>query len=126
MRRPLPLLRPVLAVALLLAAPVALAPAAYADQAGAGHTAPRADEHGTYIVTLVPGADPARVMSETGVTEARYVYRSAVRGFAAELNDAQLAALRMHPDVAGVEKDGGVVWAPVQSVQPVRSWGWGG
>ncbi|MBT2467987.1 protease inhibitor I9 family protein [Streptomyces sp. ISL-66] len=151
MRRPLSLplpilrqvLRPVLAAALLLA-PVALAPAAYADQGAgpsAGPSAREDEEQGAYIVTLVPGADPARVMRETGITEARYVYRSAVRGFAANLNDAQLAALRAHPDVMGIEKDGGAVGAPVEpaepaeSVQPVqllqpvqmvRLWGWGG
>ncbi|WP_328299888.1 protease inhibitor I9 family protein [Streptomyces sp. NBC_00435] len=116
---PLPLLRPVLVAALLLAAPVALAPVAHADQ-GTGLSAPRAAEVGTYIVTLVPGADPAQVMRETGVTEVRYVYRSVVRGFAAELNEAQLTAVRAHPDVTGVERDGGVVGAPVQP------WGWGG
>lgn len=123
MRRPLPLplptLRPLLAAALLLAAPVALAPAAYADQR-VGVSAGEGDESSRYIVTLAPGADPERVMAETGITEARYVYRSAVRGFAAELNEAQLAAVLAHPEVTGVEKDGRIVGAPVQR------WGWGG
>ncbi|MGI5447320.1 protease inhibitor I9 family protein [Streptomyces sp. CA-243310] len=112
MRRPFPALRPVLAAALLFAAPVALAPAAYADQAGGA--VQEAGESATYIVTLAPGADPERVMRETGVTEARYVYRSAVRGFAADLDGRQLAALRSHPDVTAVERDGGAVGAPVE------------
>ncbi|CAM5641641.1 hypothetical protein SAVIM338S_06287 [Streptomyces avidinii] len=107
-----PILRPALAAALLLAAPVALASAAYADQ-GAGYDAPRSEDRGAYVVTLAPGADPARVMGETGVTKPRFVYRSAVRGFAADLNPTQVAALKAHPDVTGVERDGGVVVAPV-------------
>ncbi|MFD9536373.1 protease inhibitor I9 family protein [Streptomyces sp. NPDC060010] len=112
MRRPLVILRPVLAAALLLAVPVALAPAAYADHAG--HGVQEAGESATYLVILAPGADPERVMRETGVTEARYVYRSAVRGFAADLDGRQLAALRAHPDVTAVERDGEAVGAPVE------------
>ncbi|MER5777044.1 protease inhibitor I9 family protein [Streptomyces sp. NPDC002039] len=112
MRRPLVIPRPVLAAVLLLAAPVALAPAAYAD--AADHAVQEAGERTTYIVTLAPGADPERVMRETGVTEARYVYRSAVRGFAADLDGRQLAALRAHPDVSAVERDGRAVGAPVE------------
>ncbi|WP_405496516.1 protease inhibitor I9 family protein [Streptomyces sp. NBC_00096] len=93
---------------------------AYAFDARAGRTEPGAEELGAYVVTLAPGADPARVMRETGITEARYVYRSVLRGFAAELNEAQLAAVQAHPDVTGVERDGGVAGAPLQP------WGWVG
>ncbi|MCX5196420.1 protease inhibitor I9 family protein [Streptomyces sp. NBC_00249] len=110
---PLPLLRPVLAAALLLAAPVALAPAAYAAQQAA-YPSPEEGEGGPYIVTLAPGADPEQVMRETGVVEARYVYASAVSGFAADLDGGQVAALRAHPDVTGVERDGEGVGAPVE------------
>ncbi|WP_392896418.1 protease inhibitor I9 family protein [Streptomyces sp. LN699] len=119
MRRPLGIPRPVLAAALVLAASVvASASPAYADPVNPAHHADRAvqetGERATYLVTLAPGADPERVMRETGVTEVRYVYRSAVRGFAADLDGRQLAALRAHPDVTVVERDGRAVGAPVE------------
>ncbi|MFD8980865.1 protease inhibitor I9 family protein [Streptomyces sp. NPDC059564] len=106
-----PLLRTVLTAVLLLAAPVAAAPVAHAGPsvtADAGRTAE------PYVVTLAPGADPERVMRETGVTEARHVYRSVFGGFAADLDATQLAALRAHPDVIGVEKDGDAAGVPVE------------
>ncbi|MEU9419995.1 protease inhibitor I9 family protein [Streptomyces sp. NPDC051000] len=116
MRRSSVILRPALAAALLLAAPVALAPAAYAHHGGQ-----ETGERTAYIVTLAPGADPERVMRETGVTDARYVYRSAVRGFTADLDRRQLAALRARPDVMTVERDGESVGAPVEEGTTDRS-----
>ncbi|MFD8293895.1 protease inhibitor I9 family protein [Streptomyces lavendulae] len=66
-----------------------------------------------YVVTLAPGADPERVMRETGVTRVRFVYRDTIRGFAADLDREQVAALRARPDVVAVERDGEAVGAPV-------------
>jgi hypothetical protein len=35
-----------------------------------------------------------------------FVYRSAIKGFAAELSDAAVAALRTHPEIVQIEQDG--------------------
>lgn len=51
----------------------------------------------------------------------RFVYRSAVQGFAAELSDAAADALRQNPKVAIVERDG--VGRPSDTQSPVPSWG---
>ncbi|MET9606545.1 protease inhibitor I9 family protein [Streptomyces sp. NPDC006512] len=109
-----PLLRPALIAAAVLLAPVGAAPVAYAAQGVESVRAGDDRRSEPYIVTLVPDADPQRVMDDTGVTEARFVYRSVVRGFAADLNEAQLAALRVHPEVRAVERDGRAVGSPVE------------
>ncbi len=59
---------------------------------------------GSYIVVVREGADPRSVAAVAGV-EPRYVYTAAVNGFAAELNDGQLNALRHNPNVDYVEED---------------------
>ncbi|MFF4318657.1 protease inhibitor I9 family protein [Streptomyces sp. NPDC001568] len=117
-----PILRPALLAAAVLVTPLAVAPVAYAAQAV--ESVRPADEARAepYIVTLAPDADPERVMAETGVTEVRYVYRSVVRGFAADLNEAQLAALRAHPAVVGVERDGRAVGTPVEQGGATGDW----
>ncbi|MEU8461944.1 protease inhibitor I9 family protein [Streptomyces sp. NPDC029003] len=110
-----PLLRTVLTAALLLAAPVAAAPLAHAGPAVSADEGRAAEP---YVVTLAPGAAPERVMRETGVTEPRHVYRSVFGGFAADLDAAQLTALRAHPDVIGVERDGRAAGVPVEPTGP--------
>ncbi|ATZ25519.1 Peptidase inhibitor I9 [Streptomyces lavendulae subsp. lavendulae] len=115
--------RTVLAAVLLCVAAVGAAPVAQAQaragvpvalsqlQRPAGAEDGRATE--PYVVTLAPGADPERVMRETGVTRVRFVYRDTVRGFAADLEPEQVAALWARPDVVAVERDGEAVGAPV-------------
>ncbi|MEU2827115.1 protease inhibitor I9 family protein [Streptomyces lavendulae] len=113
--------RTVLAAVLLCVAAVGAAPVAQARarvpvapsqlQRPAGAEDGRAAE--PYVVTLAPGADPERVMRETGVTRVRFVYRETIRGFAADLDPEQVAALWARPDVVAVERDGEVVGAPV-------------
>ncbi|MGW0389522.1 protease inhibitor I9 family protein [Streptomyces sp. NPDC003042] len=130
-----PFLRPVLATALLLTASLCAAPAAYAAGPEGVSAAYRADDDGqagTYIVTLAREADPHRVMRETGVERARFVFRHAVRGFAADLDGEQLAAVRAHPEVTGVERDADAVGAPVTPAGPAAAaaaaasaWSWG-
>jgi subtilisin family serine protease len=65
-----------------------------------------------YIVTLTPGAaDPAAVAAEHATrlgAEVRHVYRAALRGYSARLDDAALAALRLDPRVESVSPGGRV------------------
>jgi subtilisin family serine protease len=58
---------------------------------------------GHYIVT-VRAADPADVAREAGASP-RYVYRAALSGFAAELNEGQLRGLERNPRVEAIEAD---------------------
>ena len=95
---------------ILLAAAAALA--ACADQpaaTGGAQTAPLFAAAGqgiagSYIVVLNDGAEPRHVAAAVGAAP-RYVYTSAVNGFAAALTPGQLAALRHDPGVAYVEQD---------------------
>ncbi|WP_345180672.1 protease inhibitor I9 family protein [Streptomyces lavendulae] len=110
--------RTVLAAVLLCAAAVGAAPVAQARVPVAQAPVARSQLQRPagaepYVVTLAPGADPERVMRETGVTRVRFVYRDTVRGFAADLDPEQVAALWARPDVVAVERDGEVVGAPV-------------
>ena len=57
-----------------------------------------------YIVTLKSGADPDGVARGLGVSP-RFVYRSALNGFAARLNEAQVNALKRNPHVEDIEQD---------------------
>jgi subtilisin family serine protease len=59
---------------------------------------------GQYIVVLNEGADPRSVAAVAGVSP-RYVYTSAVNGFAGTLNAGQLNALRHNPNVSYIEQD---------------------
>jgi aqualysin 1 len=65
----------------------------------AGRTLP---DH--YIVVLSDGADPAAVATSVGASP-RFVYTSALTGFAAELSPVQLARLRQVPSVQRIQKD---------------------
>ncbi len=59
---------------------------------------------GSYIVTLKEGADPRAVAAVAGVGP-KHVYEAALNGFAADLNDGQLNALRHNRDVESIEED---------------------
>ncbi|HEU0302398.1 MAG TPA: S8 family peptidase [Longimicrobium sp.] len=74
---------------------------------------------GQYIVVLNEGANPRSVAAVAGVSP-RYVYTTAVNGFAAGLNAGQLNALRHNPAVAYIEQD-----QPVQAsvTQTGATWG---
>jgi subtilisin family serine protease len=72
---------------------------------------------GEYIVTLKPGAN---AVSAAGIT-AKHTYGSALNGFAAKLDGAQLKALQSDPNVAAIEPNQVVSITATQS--PVPSWG---
>ncbi|HYR08053.1 MAG TPA: S8 family peptidase [Longimicrobium sp.] len=72
-----------------------------------------------YIVVLNEGANPRSVAAVAGVSP-KYVYTTAVNGFAAGLNQGQLKALQHNPNVAYIEQD-----QPVQAsvTQAGATWG---
>jgi subtilisin family serine protease len=72
-----------------------------------------------YIVVLNEGANPRSVAAVAGISP-RYVYTSAVNGFAGTLNQGQLTALQHNPNVAYIEQD-----QPVQAstLQTGATWG---
>jgi len=112
----------VLALAALVLAVVLVAPAAQAGDGGGSANKPAQPGKpipGHYIVTVKRGAEPKRVAEHHGA-QAKFVYRDALNGFAAELNDHQVEALRHNPNVTAVEQDqlGGV-----QSTQYMNSYG---
>lgn len=84
---------------------------------------------GQYIVTVKEGHDPSGIAR---AIEAKplHVYTSALNGFAAQLNDGQLTALRHNPSVEMVEQDAevsatttqfmdaaGEPWGPIASTR---------
>jgi subtilisin family serine protease len=68
---------------------------------------------GAYIINLKEGADPRSVAAVAGVSP-RFVY-SIINGFAADLNEGQLTALRNNPNVASIEQDAKVYSVATQS-----------
>ncbi|CCH31996.1 S8 family peptidase [Actinosynnema sp. NPDC047251] len=72
---------------------------------------------GQYIVTLERGQDPAAVVGQLIGVEAMFTYTSVVRGFAARLTPAQLAAVRGLASVDAVEEDAEI------TADAVPSWG---
>jgi subtilisin family serine protease len=69
---------------------------------------------GSYIVVVEEGSDP-KAVAKAQKAETKYVYRSAINGFAAELSDEQVAKLRKHDKVVYVEQDRVVTASAVQS-----------
>ena len=59
---------------------------------------------GSYIVTLKAGADAPGLARTMGASP-HYTYSAAVNGFAADLTDGQLRALRRNPAVQSIEQD---------------------
>ena len=74
---------------------------------------------GSYMVILKEGGNPRSVAAVAGVSP-RFVYTTAVNGFAAELNQGQLNALQHNPAVAYIEEDG---VASASVVQAGATWG---
>jgi subtilisin family serine protease len=74
---------------------------------------------GSYIVVLNEDANPRSVAAVSGVNP-RFVYTSALTGFAAQLNAGQLNALRNNPNVAYIEEDG---VATMTTTQSGATWG---
>jgi subtilisin family serine protease len=72
-----------------------------------------------YIVVVKEGANPRSVAAVLGISP-RYVYTTAVNGFAGTLNAGQLNAIRHNPNVEYVEAD-----VPVQAsvLQTGATWG---
>ncbi|HYW13427.1 MAG TPA: S8 family peptidase [Longimicrobium sp.] len=72
-----------------------------------------------YIVVVKEGANPRSVAAILGITP-KYVYTTAVNGFAGTLNAGQLNAIRHNPNVEYVEAD-----VPVQAsvLQTGATWG---
>ncbi|HEX2078801.1 MAG TPA: S8 family peptidase, partial [Longimicrobium sp.] len=111
--------------------PTALLAAAFAAACGDARTptAPDADAApllstgsaapGEYIVVLQRGIDGRAVAAAAGVAP-RHVYTAALNGFAADLTDAQLAALRHNPNVAYVEAD---ARGRIATTQANATWG---
>jgi subtilisin family serine protease len=63
---------------------------------------------GRYIVTVTAGQDPRGIANGIDAST-RFVYRSALNGFAARLTAVQLSALRNNPRVQAIEQDQTVV-----------------
>ena len=74
---------------------------------------------GRYIVTLNDEADPALVALEYGIRP-EYVYESLITGFAGEISDVVLEALRLDARVTLIEQDAVVT---TTGVQKPATWG---
>jgi subtilisin family serine protease len=72
-----------------------------------------------YIVTLHDDADPALVVLDYGIVP-QYVYNSLITGFAGEITDVVLEALRLDARVVMIEQDGIVT---TQETQKPATWG---
>jgi len=109
----------VAALGLAAACSDAGAPTAAAPESGAPLLSVSNAIDGQYMVVLNEGANPRSVAAVAGVSP-RYVYTSAINGFAAALNAGQLNALQHNPAVAYIEQD-----APVQAntIQTGATWG---
>jgi subtilisin family serine protease len=107
----------ILPVVALMAACTDHNPAAIAPEA------PALAAHGGgdgYVVVLKEGADPRSVAAIAGV-HPRFVYSSALNGFAGDLTQGQLTALERNPNVAYIEHDAQVRLFNTQTT--LYSWG---
>ena len=114
---------PVLALAVLAAC--ADTPMEPGDDLAPFHPALGANVvYGSYIVVLKDGASPRSVAAIMGIRP-NLVYTRALNGFAAEMNEGQLNALRRNPNVAYVESDG-IATVPTPRVDARPGGGGGG
>jgi subtilisin family serine protease len=102
-----------------------VAPAAQTPQAPSLSRAPSADVvPGQYIVTFKNGVGngPAKALEKVnrGNGRLKHTYTRVLNGFAAELSDAAVAALRLDPEVASVSPDPIVTVSATQTSAP---WG---
>jgi subtilisin family serine protease len=74
---------------------------------------------GSYVVVLEEGKDP-KAVAQSKRAKAKEIFRSAVNGFAADLSDQQVAALRRDSRVAYVEPDRVVT---ASATQAGATWG---
>jgi len=85
-----------------------------------GAAAPNATSTGSYIVVLDDSvADPAAAAAAAGVTPT-YVYRYALKGYAAPMSATAAAAIANRPNVRSVEPDG---IATISVTQSPATWG---
>ena len=75
---------------------------------------------GSYIVVFKDGVDDVSAKTERTGKKAKHVYVSALKGFAADLSDDEVAALRADADVSYIEEDG--VYS-VDATQTGATWG---
>jgi subtilisin family serine protease len=75
--------------------------------------------NGAYIVKLKDDADPRAAAAVAGANP-RFVYDAVLNGFAADLNQGQLNALRNHPAVEYIEQD---AVASIIATQSPVTWG---
>ena len=89
--------------------------------AAIGASVPAAAVSQTYIVVLDDSVgNPAAAAAAAGVTPA-YVYRYALKGYAAPMSSVAAAAIAARPNVRSVHVDGEVTISATQS--PTPSWG---
>ena len=81
--------------------------------------APERGVDGHYIIVLKEGGNPRSVAAIAGVSP-DYVYTAALNGFAADLNQGQLTALRHNPNVSYIEQDAEV---SLNTTQTSATWG---
>jgi len=74
---------------------------------------------GQYIVVLKDGVSAKGLLSAHGINP-KHTYSAVLNGFAANLNDAQVNALRNNPNVASIEQDQVVT---VDTTQTGATWG---
>jgi subtilisin family serine protease len=116
------LVRLLLTLALFATLGVPVARAGDAGGNGLGAIHPGKPIPGHYIVTVDAGSNPADVARQHGATP-RFVYRSALNGFAAELNEHQVEALRHNPHVTRVEQDQVASGETTQFMEAGQPWG---
>jgi subtilisin family serine protease len=100
-------------------------PAAFAGDGG-GEAAPPdhpgAPIPGQYIVEVSRVSDPSAIAAAAGA-HSKFVYRNAIKGFAAELNDHQVEALRHNPHVTAIEQDQVVKADSTEYLSGGQPWG---
>lgn len=83
-------------------------------------TSQELDHH--FIVTVQEGVDPEKLAAAHNITP-RYIYRSALHGFAALLSAEQKERLQNQPGVTSVEQDRPVIASTTQVLPSGEPWG---